>query len=344
MKHLPAELAAYLVDHKLQERNPAYLVVGRNEKLEDYRGDCSLYGLGHLEVGKSVLDQVPFLEGLLPLKPADLVLPCVQVDSARWADVHIIKDGRRHWVLFLQVTDDELDHLHLFEKATEYTYLRERHAKMLDQYLGKELVKALEEGKVAICETGERRHVSILFADIRGFTSFSEINPPEVVFATLNRYLDAMIQPLLEESAVVDKIMGDAVMGVFGILTISVSPPHQAVVAALKILSAVHELNAHLAVEGKPVLEVGIGISTGPVAVGILGSLVRKSFSVVGHHVNLAARLQEKAQPLEILVDENTFSEVVAFQKGFRETDIRLKGLTGQVRVFAYHMHTTEIP
>jgi adenylate cyclase len=190
---------------------------------------------------------------------------------------------------------------------------------------------------------GHRQEITILFADIRGFTSFSEVNPPEVVFAMLNRYLDAMIQPLLEESAVVDKIMGDAVMGVFGILTVSVSPPHQAVVAALKILSAVHELNCQLADACKPVLEIGIGISTGPVAVGILGSMVRKSFSVVGHHVNLAARLQEKAQPLEILVDENTYSEVVAFQQGFQATDIRLKGLTGQVRVFSYRMHTMEI-
>jgi adenylate cyclase len=332
------------VDHSLQERSPAYLVVDRNERLKDYSGNCSLYGIGTLKPGKSVLDQVPFLEGLLPLKQSALVLPCVQIDSARWADVHIIRDGRRHWVLFLEVTGEELSRLHLFEKATEYTHLRDRHAKMLDQYLGKELVKALDEGQIAICESGERRHVSILFADIRGFTSFSEVNPPEVVFATLNRYLDAMIQPLLEESAVVDKIMGDAVMGVFGILTMSVSPPHQAVVAALKILSAVHELNRQLAGEGKSVLEVGIGISTGPVAVGILGSMVRKSFSVVGHHVNLAARLQEKAQPLEILVDENTYSEIVAFQQGFQETDIRLKGLTGQMRVFAYHMHTAEIP
>jgi adenylate cyclase len=112
--------------------------------------------------------------------------------------------------------------------------------------------------------------------------------------------------------------------------------------AALKILSSVQELNLQFANAGKPVLEVGIGISTGPVAVGILGSMVRKSFSVVGHHVNLAARLQEKAQPLEILVDENTYSEIVSFQQGFQATDIRLKGLTGQVRVFAYRMHARE--
>jgi adenylate cyclase len=255
-----------------------------------------------------------------------------------YADVHIIRHGSRHWVLFLAITAEELLHLHLFEEATGDTILRNKHAKMLDQYLGKELVKALDEGAISICESGERREVSILFVDIRGFTAFSESNPPEVVFATLNRYLDAMIPPLIEESAVMDKIMGDAVMGVFGILTMAVSPPHQAVVAGMKILSAVRDLNRQLFNEGKPVLEVGIGISTGPVAVGILGSTARKSFSVVGHHVNLAARLQENADPLEILVDENTFQEIVAYQKGFQETTISLKGLADQVKVFAYRM------
>jgi adenylate cyclase len=121
----------------------------------------------------------------------------------------------------------------------------------------------------------------------------------------------------------------------------SVSPPHEAVVAAMKILAAVSDLNRHLSKRGNPVLEVGIGISTGPVAVGVLGSSARKSFSVVGHYVNLAARLQENAEPLEILVDENTFREIVAFQEGFRETTIKLKGITDQVRVYSCRMQTS---
>ncbi|HPS94209.1 MAG TPA: adenylate/guanylate cyclase domain-containing protein [Deltaproteobacteria bacterium] len=339
MIRLPSDLAGYLVDHSLTGRSPVCLVVGRNERLDDVIGDCSAYGLGPLEPGTSVLDQVWFLEGLLPLRQPSLSLPCVQIGAGLWADVHIVRHGRKHWVLFLAVTDDELLHLRLFEKANENALLRDRHARILDQYLGKELVKALEEGKIAIGESGVRRQVSILFADIRGFTSFSEVHEPEVVFAMLNRYLEAMIRPLLEESAVVDKIMGDAVMGVFGILTRPVSPPHQAVVAGMKILSAVAELNRELFAAGKTVLEVGIGISTGPVAGGILGSAVRKSFSVVGHHVNLAARLQGRAGPLEILVDENTFREIVTYQPSFQETTIRLKGIADEVKVFSYRVH-----
>lgn len=340
MKGLPKEITAYLVAHALDKRSPAYLFIGRNSVLKEFGGDTALYGIGTLKRGDSTLDQVPFLEGLLPLRQPSLILPCVQIGAGRKADVHIINDGSRHWVLLLSIVDEEIEHLHLLEKACEHNTLHERHTKILDQYLGKELVKALEEGQIKICESGERRHVSILFADIREFTSFSEMNPPEVVFAMLNHYLDAMIRPLLEESAVVDRIMGDAVMGVFGILTMAVSPPHQAVVAALKILTAVRDMNQQLAKAGKAVLQVGIGISTGPVAVGILGSTVRKTFSVVGHHVNLAARLQDHAEPFEILVDENTYKEIVAYQRGFRETDIVLKGLTGQVKAYAYRMQT----
>lgn len=335
---LPSELAAYLAEYSLENRDPAYLVVGKNDRLEDYRGDFSLYGISTLEMDTPILKQLPFLEGLLPLQQPSLALPCVQIGSGIPGDIHIVRRGQTHWVLFLAVTDEELVHLQLFEEANEFGILRDKHARIMEEYLGKELVQALGEGKITLHESGERRVVSILFADIRGFTSFSEGSPPEVVFSTLNRYLDAMIPPLLEESAVVDKIMGDAVMGVFGILTLSVSPPHQAIVAAMKILSAVSELNISQHASGSKALEVGIGISSGPVSVGILGSTARKSFSVVGHHVNLAARLQEMAKPSEILVDENTFQEIVAFQKGFQQTTMGIKGLAGQVKVYSYQM------
>jgi len=340
MKTVPPELSSYLLESSLAGRSPAYLVTGRNEVLEKTGGDCTQYGIGSPGTGRSVLEQIPFFHGLLPLKKPTLFLPSVKIEPGRYADVHIIRHGDRHYILFLAVTDEEILHLNLFEKADECTILRDRHERILDQYLGKELAKALDEGQISICETGERRQVSILFVDIRGFTSFSEINPPEVVFAMLNRYLDAMIKPLIEESAVVDKIIGDAVMGVFGILTMAVSPPHQAVMAAMKILAAVQSLNRQLLLEGKPVLEVGIGISSGPVAVGILGSAARKTFSVVGHHVNMAARLQKKAGPQEILVDENTYQEVVTYQQGFSETAIELKGLSGQIRIFSYCMNS----
>lgn len=340
MTRLPPELVVHLVDQAQRERAPFYMAIGKDGRLTDFGGDHQQYGIGELERGAPVGEQIPFLEGLLPLQQSPLVLPCIQIEAGRWADVHILKEGRQHWVVFLAVAEEELTHLHLYEKANEFNLLQERHARILDQYLGKELVKALEEGLISTNASGERRYVSILFVDIRGFTSFSENNPPEVAFATLNHYLDAMIRPLLEESAIVDKIMGDAVLGVFGILTMSVSPPHQAVMAALKILTAVRDLNRGRAVENQPVLEVGIGISTGPVAVGILGSTLRKSFSVVGHHVNLAARLQEKADPFEILVDENTYHEIVAYQQGFQETSFLLKGVRGHVRVYSYRMHT----
>ena len=341
MTPLPAALTRYLTGHTLKGRNPAYLCVGAHGRLADYGGDIHLYGIGPLSKGTPILEQVWFLTGMLPLTQVDLVLPCVQIQAGLYADVHIIRQRRHHWVLFLRVMEEELAHLQLFEKANDNNLLHERHTKILDQYLGRAVFKALDEGMISISESGERRHVSILFVDIRGFTSFSEAHAPEVVFATLNHYLSAMIQPLLDESAVVDKIIGDAVMAVFGILTTAVSPPHQAVVSALKIIDAVRDLNRERSRTGRPLLAVGIGISTGPVAVGVLGSSIRKSFSVVGHHVNLASRLQSSAEPFEILIDENTYREIVAYQQGFKATSLPLKGLAGPVRVYSHRMHTT---
>ena len=136
MKGLPKEITAYLVTHALEKRNPAYLLIGRNTILKEFGGDTALYGIGSLRRGESALDQVPFLEGLLPLRQSSLILPCVQIDTGRKVDVHIISDGSRHWVLLLSIIDEEIEHLHLLEKASEHNTVHERHTKILDQYLG----------------------------------------------------------------------------------------------------------------------------------------------------------------------------------------------------------------
>ena len=74
MKHIPPELSSYLRDLSLQDRSPAYLLIGRNENLEDLSGDLSPYGLSHLDLGKPAIDQLPFLQGLLPLRQTSLAL------------------------------------------------------------------------------------------------------------------------------------------------------------------------------------------------------------------------------------------------------------------------------
>jgi adenylate cyclase len=141
-----------------------------------------------------------------------------------------------------------------------------------------------------------------LFADIHGFTSYSEEQPPEEVFKTLNLYLPAMIQPVLNEAGMVDKLIGDAVMGIFGVLPARESPPKHAIKAALQMSEAVNNVSKMRQTDNEITLKIGIGIASSPVALGILGSKDRRTFTAIGHHVNLAARMKSQHVQVRFLL------------------------------------------
>jgi class 3 adenylate cyclase len=173
----------------------------------------------------------------------------------------------------------------------------------------------------------------MMFADIRGFTTFSEKSRPEDVFEALNFYLSAMIPAVLGEHGILDKIIGDEIMVIFGILPGTGNAPEQAVRAALKILFEVKKLNHLRELDDLPRLHVGVGVASGPVALGVLGSRHRKSITVIGNHVNLAARLQGQAGPGQLIVDRDTFNRLGNFQRLFTEREVTLKGYRTPVGV-----------
>ena len=214
----------------------------------------------------------------------------------------------------------------------------DRQSKSLGQYLGKEIIERLEEGLAAIDASGERRELAVLFADIRGFTRFSESSTPEAVFETLNVYLGSMIPAVLDERGVLDKIIGDEIMAVFGMIPADVPAPVLAVRAAKRILSDVSRLNYQRDRKGMPVLFVGAGIATGPVSVGVLGSDSRKWITVIGNHVNLAARLQGQARANQMVVDSGTLSALGDHAQGFKEKVVELKGYSTPVTAYLYEL------
>jgi len=206
---------------------------------------------------------------------------------------------------------------------------------VLNRYVAEDVAEIiLEDPDQQLQLGGETRTVTVLFADIRGFTPFSENYSAEVVFETLNLYLCAMIPPLLDETAILDKIIGDEVMAVFNILPTVEPAPNHAVKAAIRMLEAVSAVNDTRRDNDEPTLDIGVGIATGPVALGVLGSKRRKSISVIGSHVNLAARLQNVARPRQIVIDQNTFDQTSTFQKTFAPVVVDLKGFDKPVKVF----------
>ena len=182
---------------------------------------------------------------------------------------------------------------------------------------------------------GQKQHVVILMADLRNFTALSETMEPDALITLLNRYFGAMVEAIHSEEGEVDKFMGDAIMAVFG-LTDAKDAENAAVSAAIKMRSALKRLNETFAKEAKPQLDNGIGIHSGEVIAGYLGSQERLEFTVIGSPVNVTSRIEEQTK---ILSQNIMISEAVAkkvdkrFKSHFIET-LQLKGVSEAMALY----------
>ena len=181
-------------------------------------------------------------------------------------------------------------------------YARERHlrrtvSEAFSRYLSPDLVAQLARDPSALKLGGERRNLSILFCDVRGFTTLSEKlkDEPERLTTLINRLLDPLSEAVLSEGGTIDKYIGDCVMAFWNAPLPSPDHPLRAARAAMRMLEAVEALNAELRQEqgeDAPVFAIGVGINTGDCVVGNVGSRWRYDYSVLGDTVNLASRLE----------------------------------------------------
>jgi len=201
------------------------------------------------------------------------------------------------------------------------------------RYVSRDLVKRLLARAEPLGLEGERRSCTTLFADVRGFTSLAEGLAPEAVHLLLNVYFRLMIDSILNAGGFIDKFVGDKVMALF---TDGDPADHAkaALTAALAIKADLAELNASRRAEGQPALEIGIGVNTGDVLLGNIGSDQRMEFTAIGDAVNVADRLQTLARNGEVFVGEVTAK---AAGEGFSLVDrgeLTIRGRQAAVRVF----------
>jgi len=178
------------------------------------------------------------------------------------------------------------------------------------RYVTQEVVKRLLESEEALALGGETREVTLLMSDLRGFTALTAEMNPEQVITFLNRYLEKMIEILLDYRAVIDEIMGDGILAFFGAPEPMEDHPARAVACALAMQGAMEEINAINAPEGLPHLEMGVAVNTGAVVVGNIGSEKRTKYSVVGSDVNLTSRIESYAVGGQVLIGPSTFRQV----------------------------------
>jgi class 3 adenylate cyclase len=185
---------------------------------------------------------------------------------------------------------------------------------------------------------GERKEVTVLFSDLRGFSTFSEGKTPEEIVAKLNVYFEHMVQAIRKEGGVVDKFIGDAIMATFGGVLFVEEPAAAAARAAHEMRAALQRLNTSWGEDGVEPFDNGIGIHTGPVVQGPIGSKQRKEFTVIGDAVNTAARLEGlcKEKGAHIIVTDELYQQLPDEERArFRELgSTHVKGKAEQLTIW----------
>lgn len=210
--------------------------------------------------------------------------------------------------------------------------LQDRLADLLGQYVSGSIAAEVLRNPFAVSLGGDRRHVSTVFADIRGYTSMAAQHTPEQALDLLNRYLTVATDAVESQGGTVADLLGDGVFAFFGAPVMHSNDPERAVRAALELQSTAMLLDIPTMPGVR--LQTGIGITSGQVIAGNIGSERRMHYAVVGDPVNVAARLQAAAGPGQILVDDATHGAVAHLVTSQDLGSLRLAGKGDWVRAF----------
>jgi adenylate cyclase len=202
------------------------------------------------------------------------------------------------------------------------------------RYVAREVVEEILKDPENLVLSGERRQVTVLFCDVRGFTPLSERLSPEEVVLLLNDFYTLMIETTFKYDGTLDKFLGDAVMAVFGAPMAHPDHSARAIRTALAMREGITGLNERRARDGKEAISVGIGVSAGEAVAGTVGTEDRMEYTVIGDSVNLAARLESNAKPGQILISHPTYERVRDLVQARPLGRIRVKGKEEEVEVY----------
>lgn len=199
------------------------------------------------------------------------------------------------------------------------------------KYVGTEVLDMIMDNPENIWLKGRKNEASILFADIRGFTAYSETKDPEELVEKLNEYFDIATRVIMKHGGYIDKFIGDAVLGVFGVPVYRKDHPECCIRAALEM----QEEFTNASVNGNRLLSmVGIGIKSGVVVAGNIGSQAKMEYTVIGDSVNIASKLNGFAMPGEVIVDQSVCDRLEDVLKTIPLAPQKIKGRSELVRIF----------
>jgi adenylate cyclase len=242
-------------------------------------------------------------------------------------------------VPLVSVNDEPIGYMLMMEDITREKRLRNT----LSRYMSKAVMDQMIERGDAVLG-GISREVSVLFSDIRGFTSIAERLGAQETVALLNEYFTDMVDIVFAHDGVLDKYMGDMIMAVFGSVLQTEDDPDNAVTVGNKMMAGLRDLNCRLAARGRDSIRIGVGISTGQVVAGNIGSPKRLEYTVIGNRVNIAHRLEDanKFYGTSVLICSQTY-ERLKDRSQAREIDlIRVRGMEMPVAIYEVIGHHTE--
>lgn len=248
--------------------------------------------------------------------------------------VRAIGSGNLNYRVKVTSTDELGELTHSFNIMAENLRKKKLIEEAFGRYVTKQVANQILQHPEEINLDGKRQEVSVLFADIRGFTSLAERIEPEEVVRTLNDYLTLMTKVVFKHDGTLDKFLGDAIMAVFGAPIFYPDHALRAILAGLDIRREIRVLNEKREAAGLEKVEIGMGINAGEVVTGNIGFEERMEYTVIGDNVNIAARLEDLAGEGQILISQSIY-EAVADRVQVRVLDpIHLKGKERLLQVY----------
>jgi class 3 adenylate cyclase len=207
---------------------------------------------------------------------------------------------------------------------------------MFARYLSNDIVQTLMDKPELVKPGGDKKTATIFFADIRGYTSFSETKEPEYIIEVLNEYFSQAVEVIIRHRGYIDKFIGDAIMAAWGVPMYSEQEDAvEAVGCAVELQELVKSKDRSFFTGDASHLKVGIGMHTGPLIAGNLGSSRRMDYSVIGDTVNVAARLEGVAGPSEVIITQVT-RDLIGDRFKLKELEpVKVKGKTKPIHIFS---------
>ncbi|HWN69291.1 MAG TPA: adenylate/guanylate cyclase domain-containing protein [Haliangium sp.] len=277
----------------------------------------------------------------VPLLHADELLGVMHLDSQIQSNAFTEKDLQICTGMAAQAAIAILN-ARLAKSIEKEAHTRAQFSRLIPPAVVEQVVK----GELTLERGGRLSEITMLYSDIRGFTAMADGRPPEEVVNTLNEYFEVMVDVLFQHSGTLDKFVGDEIIGLFGAPIPIDDSAYKAVLCAKSMMDGLEEFNRTREAENQAPIKIGIGINTGKVITGAIGSTRALQYTAIGDAMNVASRLVNIAKPGEIIMSEETYRKVADRVEAEAMPPVKVKGKEKEQKIYRFMAirHAPEIP